>query len=47
MKGVNSAPATVTVVLGAAAACIIAFGHLTPAARGAGNLAGRRGSGPW
>lgn len=31
MKSVNSAPATVTVVLGAAAACVIAFGHLTPA----------------
>ena len=31
MKAVNSAPATVTTVLGAAAACIIAFGHLDPA----------------
>lgn len=31
MKSVNSAPATVTVVLGAVAACVIAFGHLTPA----------------
>jgi hypothetical protein len=31
VKSVNSAPATVTVVLGAVAACIIAFGHLTPA----------------
>jgi hypothetical protein len=31
MKAVNSVPATVTTVLGAVAACIIAFGHLTPA----------------
>jgi hypothetical protein len=31
VKSVNSAPATVTVVLGAVAACVIAFGHLTPA----------------
>lgn len=31
MKSVNSAPATVTVVLGAAAACVIAFAHLTAA----------------
>lgn len=31
MKSVNSAPATATVVLGAAAACVIAFAHLSPA----------------
>lgn len=31
MNPVNSAPATVTTVLGAAAACIIAFGHLSAA----------------
>jgi hypothetical protein len=31
MKAVNSMPATVAAVLGAAASLVIAFGHLTPA----------------
>lgn len=31
MNPVSSAPAAVTTILGAAAACIIAFGHLSPA----------------